>query len=132
VQAVTSAIQANNNDELETYRKKRADLEDKLAQSDAHRRLLVADYKQIQEKLAVVATKKKEISRESQRLLASNFEQFQLITRIFGIVAGGAYQGFDYSGAIASIKSLISVYLASVERAAEDTGHNLHAHHNED
>jgi chromosome segregation ATPase len=130
VAAVTSAIQANNNDELETYRKKRADLEDKLAQSEAHRALLKSSYKEIQDRLALVATKKKEISRENQRLLAMNFEQSQLICNVFGVVAGGAYQGFDYSGAIARIKGMITSYLVAHDH--KWTLATDQSHHNED
>lgn len=128
ITAVTNAIMANNNQELEGHRKRITDLEDRLAQSDAHRKLLVTDYKAIQEKLALVATKKKEISRESQRLLAVNFEQSQLIGGIFGIVSPGAYQGFDYSDAIARIKGMIIKYL----RAPTPDPATDHVHHNED
>ena len=133
--AVTNAIMANNNQELEGYRKKKADLEDRLAQSDAHRKMLVRDYKQIQDRLSEVAVKKRELAHTNQELLSTTYHQSKLITEIFGYVSAGAYQGFDYSDVVARIKAKILLFQAKgfavwIKMHPHDTPDQTH--HNED
>lgn len=89
INAVTTALQAQSNDDLTQARRDRERLQERLAECE---RVIVS----------LRATREKMALRESRLI--------KLVNQIFVVVSPGAYKGFDYTNAIATIKTLIMEY----------------------